>query len=389
MYNKLFAKILDSSIWLEDHATVRVWITFMAVMDEDGFCPFSSPTNLAKRAGVTLSETKAALDKLEGPDEFSSDPTNDGRRVERTDGGWIVLNAEKYRSQVTREEIRRQNKERQQRYRDKKKTVTQERDDVTLNRNESSESNADMGKRNGSVTQSVSEAVSRAEANQEQTHTPSAHKEAKKFAQSVRGMLSDLTDDSLGDLALEIACRHPWGRKRNWTPRNVGDADTKAILDAMTDEAQISGVTMAEAGRILLKLLDAWDDIPLDQCRYVASIPKFYKQGDYRLKPKDLINPQEGKNHGKRRGTDGNAGALQEFLAGSSPTGEGNRVLDGGTGRGIREADQPEDVPAVRGGARGTDAGADHSGLQPGNGREPILSKPVYPARIQWPRRNG
>jgi hypothetical protein len=34
MYNKLFTKILDSSIWLENHATVRVWITLLASMDE-------------------------------------------------------------------------------------------------------------------------------------------------------------------------------------------------------------------------------------------------------------------------------------------------------------------------------------------------------------------
>ena len=37
MYNKLFTKILDSTIWLESDATRLVWITFIAIMDEDGF----------------------------------------------------------------------------------------------------------------------------------------------------------------------------------------------------------------------------------------------------------------------------------------------------------------------------------------------------------------
>ena len=32
MYNKLFTKILDSTIWLEDDATRLVWITFLAVI---------------------------------------------------------------------------------------------------------------------------------------------------------------------------------------------------------------------------------------------------------------------------------------------------------------------------------------------------------------------
>jgi hypothetical protein len=42
-----------------------------------------------------------------------------------------------------------------------------------------------------------------------------------------------------------------------WTEANVGDADTKAILDAMANEAQLNGVTTAEAGRMMLALLDA------------------------------------------------------------------------------------------------------------------------------------
>jgi hypothetical protein len=41
MYNRLFTKILDSSIWLEADTTRIVWITMLASMDEDGFAPFS------------------------------------------------------------------------------------------------------------------------------------------------------------------------------------------------------------------------------------------------------------------------------------------------------------------------------------------------------------
>src|ERR1700761_6760519 len=97
MYNKLFTKILDSSIWLEDHATVRVWVTLIAAMDEDGFCPFASPRNLAQRACVSMPEVEKAIKCFESPDEYSSDPDNEGRRLERVPGGWIVLNAGKFR----------------------------------------------------------------------------------------------------------------------------------------------------------------------------------------------------------------------------------------------------------------------------------------------------
>jgi hypothetical protein len=102
MYNKIFTKILDSSIWMEPLATRIVWLTFIAAMDETGFVEFASPANVAHRAIVPLADTLAALATLEGPDTNSSDPDNEGRRVEKVPGGWVVLNADKYRALVTR-----------------------------------------------------------------------------------------------------------------------------------------------------------------------------------------------------------------------------------------------------------------------------------------------
>lgn len=220
----------------------------------------------------------------------------------------------------------------------------------------------------------------------------SAHREGKKFALSLIGQLAELTDESLGELANKIACRHPRSRLRNWTARNVAQADTVAILDAMQDEAQQTGTTMAEAGRMMLSLLDAWDDIPREKWQFVAAIPRFYKQGDYRLEPQQLpgFAPKEGKKpHGKRRGKEGNAGALQEFLAGSDTAGEGDSALAGDVGGGVGEDSQPVDVPAVRGGAVGPDAGGTGSGLFPRRGGVQVLSRPSYPPRIQRPRHIG
>ena len=126
MYNKLFTKILDSSIWLESHPTRIVWMTFIAVMDEDGMCQFASVANLARRAIVTLEEARHAVSVLESPDLDSSDPDHGGKRIERVPGGWIVLNSAKYREQVTREETRRKTRERVARFREKQRDVTRE-----------------------------------------------------------------------------------------------------------------------------------------------------------------------------------------------------------------------------------------------------------------------
>jgi hypothetical protein len=120
MYNKLFTKILDSSVWMQSTATRIVWITFLAAMDEDGFVRIASPANVAHKARVSLKEAIHALEVLEGPDDCSFDPDNEGRRVERVEGGWIVLNAGKYRDLVTRQVIREQTKERVRKFREKK-----------------------------------------------------------------------------------------------------------------------------------------------------------------------------------------------------------------------------------------------------------------------------
>lgn len=123
MYNKLFTKILDSSIWLESTPTRIVWLTFIAVMDEVGFVQFASPANVAHRARVSLEEATQALFCLEQPDPQSSDPDNDGRRVERVPGGWMVLNADKHRDLVTRAVIQEQTRARVKRFRDRKKDL--------------------------------------------------------------------------------------------------------------------------------------------------------------------------------------------------------------------------------------------------------------------------
>jgi len=102
MYNKIFTKILDSSIWLETDATRIVWLTLIASMDESGFCHFASPGNLANRARVPIEATVDAIKVLESPDPNSGDSSNEGRRIERVPGGWMVLNAPKYRELVTR-----------------------------------------------------------------------------------------------------------------------------------------------------------------------------------------------------------------------------------------------------------------------------------------------
>lgn len=132
MYNKLFTKILDSSIWLEPTHTRLVWLTLIAAMDEDGFAQFASVANLAHRARLTESETQEAIECLSSPDPNSSDPEWEGRRIERVPGGWMVLNSAKYKEIVTRAVAKEKTRIRVARFRESKKHVTKRNAMVTV-----------------------------------------------------------------------------------------------------------------------------------------------------------------------------------------------------------------------------------------------------------------
>lgn len=117
MYNKLFSKIVTSSVWLcpTDHRIV--WITFLALMDQDGFCQMASVANLAHTARVDLPAAAAAVKAFESPDPHGTDQDYEGRRIERVPGGWMVLNAAKYRALATAEQNRIATRERVRKHR--------------------------------------------------------------------------------------------------------------------------------------------------------------------------------------------------------------------------------------------------------------------------------
>lgn len=98
-FSKLFSSILTSTIWGEDHTTVRVWIAMLAATDYDGVVEGSIP-GFAHIARVTQDEMRRALKVLLAPDPNSRTKDHEGRRIETIDGGWRILNYAKYREQA-------------------------------------------------------------------------------------------------------------------------------------------------------------------------------------------------------------------------------------------------------------------------------------------------
>jgi hypothetical protein len=102
-FAKVFDSILTSTIWAEEHATVRVWIAMLASADADGIVEGSIP-GFAHVARVTREEMERALKVLTGPDPDSRTKDHEGRRIEAFDGGWKILNHAKYRERAQAKE---------------------------------------------------------------------------------------------------------------------------------------------------------------------------------------------------------------------------------------------------------------------------------------------
>jgi len=96
-FTKLFSSITESTIWSEpDHVRI-CWITMLAMADRKGRV-WSSIPGLANRARISIEFCEEALGKFKSPDKYSRTPDNDGIRIKDIEGGWQLLNYEKYRA---------------------------------------------------------------------------------------------------------------------------------------------------------------------------------------------------------------------------------------------------------------------------------------------------
>lgn len=98
-YTPLFSSIIASTIWRESKETKILWITMLAMSDARGIVEASIP-GLADMAKISLDECKASLALLMSSDEYSRTKDHDGRRIREIDGGWQLLNHEKFRDKA-------------------------------------------------------------------------------------------------------------------------------------------------------------------------------------------------------------------------------------------------------------------------------------------------
>ena len=122
-YTKLFNSIVTSTIWTEDDKTRILWITMLAISDQNGEVHASIP-GLARIAGIDVPSTEKAIEAFLSPDPYSRTLDNQGRRIAKIDGGWELLNHAKYRKMASKEDSKAATAARVKRYRDRNANVT-------------------------------------------------------------------------------------------------------------------------------------------------------------------------------------------------------------------------------------------------------------------------
>ncbi len=112
---KLDCGIIHSSLWAESSDTKICWITLLLLADQNGFVR-AAPSAIAREAGIPAEVARKAISLFCSPDNESRSPENQGKRIERVEGGFHVLNYEKYRERDYT------NAERQKRWRESQKS---------------------------------------------------------------------------------------------------------------------------------------------------------------------------------------------------------------------------------------------------------------------------
>jgi len=123
-YTPIFSKIVDSSLWREPDHVLKVFLTLLAKQDPDHVVR-GNAYNIGEWAKKTEQEAIDALKVLSSPDKLRLEKQPyDGRRIEKVNDGWLILNGEHYQQMMIQLNRKRANAARQKRFREKNKGGT-------------------------------------------------------------------------------------------------------------------------------------------------------------------------------------------------------------------------------------------------------------------------
>ena len=97
-WKRAYESVFDSSIMEEPYHVRLVFDYMIRKADSRGFCRGTDEA-LARHFNVTLSDFLDAIKVLESPDSKSRTKDNDGRRIAKVQGGYLILNHGIYQSE--------------------------------------------------------------------------------------------------------------------------------------------------------------------------------------------------------------------------------------------------------------------------------------------------
>lgn len=118
-YATVFRSTLQSTVWQRPDPIRLVWLTMLMLADSEGNV-FASIPGLAHTARVSVADCETAIREFQQSDHYSRDSSNDGRRIEEIDGGYLLLNYKKWCARARSKARREQNAEHQ---RNKRKSL--------------------------------------------------------------------------------------------------------------------------------------------------------------------------------------------------------------------------------------------------------------------------
>jgi hypothetical protein len=96
-FTKLDSRIVDSTVWMQPHDALRVWIAMLAKTDATGYVRASVPA-MAHLCLVPIERLEEILSAFTSPDPYSRTPADEGRRLRAVEGGWVIVNYPAYRN---------------------------------------------------------------------------------------------------------------------------------------------------------------------------------------------------------------------------------------------------------------------------------------------------
>ncbi len=121
-FTKIFSSIVTSTIWGEDGDTCKIWVTLLSQANAKGETDITIP-GLSRMTLIPIEKCEEAMEKFQRPDKYSRSQEKEGRRIEKIDGGWLIINYKRYRDKRDADVRKEQSRQAQQRFRDNKKSA--------------------------------------------------------------------------------------------------------------------------------------------------------------------------------------------------------------------------------------------------------------------------